>query len=123
MSGSITDKQAKDFMSEIKGIMDEYVDFKLDLWCFDDKVYNYAQFSSSNANDIADYQVKGGGGTNFDANFKFMKDNNIEPKRFIMFTDGYPYDSWGDENYCETLFVIHGSETIKAPYGQTAYYK
>lgn len=123
MSGSITDKQAKDFMSEIKGIMDEYVDFTLDLWCFDVKVYNYAQFTSDTANDIFDYKVKGGGGTNFTANFTYMKEHNIEPKRFIMFTDGYPNGSWGDENYCETLFIIHGNDTIKAPYGQTAWYK
>ena len=47
----------------------------------------------------------------------------IEPKRFIMFTDGYPCGSWGDENYCETLFIIHGNDSIIAPFGQTAYYK
>ena len=35
MSGSISDVMAKDFISEVKGIMDEYRDFKLDLWCCD----------------------------------------------------------------------------------------
>lgn len=123
MSGSISDKQAKDFISEVKGIMDEYVDFKLQLWCFDTRVYNYAQFSGDNADDIMSYQVKGGGGTDFDVNYKFMKDNDIEPKRFIMFTDGYPCGSWGDENYCESLFVIHGNDSIVPPFGQYAYYK
>ena len=123
MSGSISDAMAKDFISEVKGIMDEYHDFKLDLWCFDTSVYNYAKFSGDNADDILTYQVKGGGGTDFDANFEFMKENEIEPKRFIMFTDGYPCGSWGDENYCESLFVIHGNDSIIAPFGQTAYYK
>ena len=123
MSGSISDAQAKDFISEVKGIMDEYKDFKLDIWCFDTNVYNYAKFSSDNLEDIASYEVKGGGGTDFDANFNFMKDNSIEPKKFIMFTDGYPCGSWGDEEYCDTLFVIHGNESIQAPFGQTAYYK
>ncbi len=123
MSGSISDKQAKDFLSEVKGIMDEYVDFKLDLWCFDTSVYNYAKFTGDTADEIMDYEVKGGGGTDFDANYEFMKEEGIEPKRFIMFTDGYPCGSWGDEDYCETLFVIHGNESIVAPFGQTAYYK
>ena len=123
MSGSISDKQAKDFISEVKGIMDEYVDFKLKLWCFDTAVYNFAEFTSDTASDILTYEVKGGGGTDFDANFEFMKENDIEPKRFIMFTDGYPCGSWGPEEYCETLFIIHGNESIIAPYGQTAYYK
>ena len=123
MSGSISDDMAKDFISEVKGIMDEYVDFKLDLWCFDTSVYNYAKFTGDTADEIMSYKVKGGGGTDFEANWQFMKDEGIEPKRFIMFTDGYPCGSWGDENYCETLFVIHGNETIISPFGQTAYYK
>jgi predicted metal-dependent peptidase len=123
MSGSISNVQAKDFLSEVKGIMDEYVDFKLDIWCFDTDVYNYAQFTGDNADEIMDYEVKGGGGTDFDVNWKYMRDNDIQPKKFIMFTDGYPCGSWGDEDYCDTLFIIHGDETINAPFGQTAHYK
>lgn len=122
MSGSISDKMANDFISEVKGIMDEYTDFKLELWCFDTKVYNHQVFTGDNADDIRSYQVKGGGGTDFDANYVFMKDNDIVPKRFIMFTDGYPCGSWGDEQYCESLFVIHGNESIVPPFGQYAYY-
>jgi predicted metal-dependent peptidase len=123
MSGSISDAMAKDFLSEVKGIMDEYVDFKLDLWCFDTQVYNYAKFTGDTADEIMSYEVKGGGGTDFDVNYQFMKDEGIEPKRFIMFTDGYPCGSWGDEDYCESLFIIHGNDSIVSPFGQTAYYK
>lgn len=123
MSGSISNKQAMDFLSEVKGIMDEYQDFKLDIWCFDTDVYNYQKFSGDNADEIMDYQVKGGGGTAFEANWEFMKDNDIQPKKFIMFTDGYPCGDWGDEDYCDTLFIIHGNDTIIAPFGQTAHYK
>lgn len=123
MSGSISDEMAKDFLSEVKGIMDEYADFKLDIWCFDTEIYNYTQYTGDNADDINAYECMGGGGTDFDANWQFMKNEGIEPKRFIMFTDGYPCGSWGDEDYCETLFVIHGNETIISPFGQTAYYK
>ena len=123
MSGSISNVMAKDFISEVKGIMDEYKDFKLDLWCFDTEVYNYAKFTGDNADDILNYEVKGGGGTDFDTNYEFMKREDIVPKKFIMFTDGYPCGSWGDEDYCESLFVIHGNETIIAPFGETTYYK
>ena len=123
MSGSISDVQAKDFISEVKGIMDEYVDFNLQLWCFDTSIYNYAKFTGDTAQDILEYQVKGGGGTDFDANFEYMKEHGIEPKKFIMFTDGYPCGSWGDEFYCDSLFIIHGSESIIPPFGQVAYYK
>lgn len=123
MSGSISDKMANEFISEVKGIMDEYVDFKLDLWCFDTAVYNYQQFTGDTASEIEQYKCKGGGGTDFDVNFDFMKTEGIEPKRFIMFTDGYPCGSWGDEHYCESLFIVHGNDSIIAPFGQTAHYK
>jgi predicted metal-dependent peptidase len=123
MSGSISDTMAKDFISEVKGIMDEYKDFRLDLWCFDTQVYNYARFTPDAADEILSYEVKGGGGTDFDANYEFMKNEDIVPKKFIMFTDGYPCGSWGDEDYCDALFVIHGNQSIIAPFGQTAYYE
>jgi predicted metal-dependent peptidase len=123
MSGSISDAMAKDFLSEVKGIMEEYKDFKLDLWTFDTDVYGYQQFTGDTAEDINDYRCQGGGGTDFDVNFQFMKDNDIQPKKFIMFTDGYPCGSWGDEDYCDTLFIIHGNKEIIAPFGQTAHYE
>jgi hypothetical protein len=123
MSGSISDDMARDFLSEIKGIMDEYKDFKLKLWCFDTGIYNYAEFTGDNADEILEYKPKGGGGTDFDANWEYMKEEQIEPKKFIMFTDGYPCGSWGDEQYCDTLFIIHGNETIIPPFGNYAYYK
>lgn len=123
MSGSISDAMAKDFISEVKGIMDEYVDFNLDLWCFDTEVYNYVRFTGDTADDILGYECKGGGGTDFDANWRYMKNEQIEPKKFIMFTDGYPCGSWGEEDYCDTLFIIHGNDSIIPPFGQVAYYK
>lgn len=123
MSGSIGTEQAKDFISEVKGIMDEYVDYNIKLWCFDTEVYNLATFTADNGEDLMSYEIKGGGGTDFDCNYEFMKKYNIEPKKFIMFTDGYPCGSWGDEEYCDTLFIIHGSEDIKSPFGQYAHYK
>jgi predicted metal-dependent peptidase len=122
MSGSITDAMGKDMLSEIKGIMDEYKDFKVKIWCFDTSVYNEQNFDSYE-NDIESYELKGGGGTEFDANWAYMKEHNITPKKFIMFTDGYPYGSWGDANYCDTLFIIHGNQTIVPPFGQYAYYE
>ena len=30
-------------------------------------------------------------------------------QKLIVFTDGYPWGSWGDEDYCDTLFIVHGS--------------
>jgi len=122
MSGSIGDEQAKDFLSEIKGIMQEYKDFKIKLWCFDTQVYNEADYDGYSMDEFDDYEPAGGGGTEFDANWEYMKEHDINPKKFIMFTDGYPYGSWGDEQYCDTVFIIHGNNTIVPPFGEYAYY-
>lgn len=122
MSGSIGDEQAKDFLTEIKGIMQEYKDFNLKLWCFDTQVYNEASFNGYTADEFDEYQVMGGGGTEFMCNWEYMEEHDIQPKKFIMFTDGYPYGSWGNENYCDTVFIIHGNSTIVPPWGEYAYY-
>jgi len=125
MSGSIGDNQAKDFLSEIKGIMEEYKEYNVKIWCFDTAVYNEQDFSADGGEDLSDYEIMGGGGTDFMANWNYMKENDIVPKKFIMFTDGYPWDSWGDADYCDTIFVIHShrDKTLKAPFGVTAHYE
>jgi len=123
MSGSIGDEQAKDFLSEIKGIMQEYQDFKIKVWCFDTRVYNEQDFDGYTMDEFDEYEPIGGGGTEFDVNWDYMKENDIEPKKFIMFTDGYPWGSWGDENYCDTVFIIHGNDKIVPPFGEYAYYE
>jgi predicted metal-dependent peptidase len=109
-------------ISEVKGIMEQYEEYRIHLWTFDTSVYNPQVFTSDNLEDILNYQPEGGGGTSFECNWEFMKDQGIEPKKFIMFTDGYPGDGWGDELYCDTVFIIHGSTTIEPPFGVHAYY-
>lgn len=125
MSGSIGDAQARDFLSEIKGIMDEYKDYNIKLWCFDTNVYNEQDFSADSSENLMDYEIMGGGGTDFDANWTYMKEHDIQPKKFIMFTDGYPWNSWGDDSYCDTIFIIHGHQdkNLQAPFGVTAHYE
>jgi predicted metal-dependent peptidase len=121
-SGSMSNDMLRDILSEVKGIMDSYTNFRLHVWSFDTKVYNATVFTQENLDDILDWHVAGGGGTDFPCNWDFMKHNDIEPKYFVMFTDGYPCGSWGDDIYCDTMFVIHGSTTIQAPFGITTYY-
>jgi predicted metal-dependent peptidase len=123
MSGSIGTEDATTFLSEIKGIVDQYEDFKINLWCFDTEIYNHQEFSQDNSEDLFDYEPQGGGGTDFEANWEFMKEQGIQPKKFIMFTDGYPCGGWGDEDYCDTIFIVKGNTSAEAPFGQTVIYE
>jgi len=123
MSGSIGEEDASTFLSEIKGIMDQYEDFKINLWCFDTEIYNPQEITHDNSHDLLEYEPQGGGGTDFDVNFTYMEENDIRPKKFIMFTDGYPCGSWGPEDYCDTIFIVKGNTQAEAPFGQTVIYE
>ena len=122
-SGSMGDRMLKDFLAEVAGIMEQFPNYRIHVLSFDTQVYNPQQFNSENLEDITGYEIMGGGGTDFDCVFEYFKANEIEPKRHIMFTDGYPCGSWGDEQYCDTVFIMHGTTSIVPPFGQFAYYE
>jgi len=121
-SGSISDKQLNIFLGEVKGIMDSFQDYKIHVWSFDTEVHNPEIFTPDK--DLTDYKPGGFGGTEFTANWEWMKENGVQPKKLIVFTDGYPWGSWGDENYCDTLWIIHSNhdKDLEAPFGVTTHY-
>lgn len=122
-SGSISQKTLEDFLGEVNGIMEQFEQYTIRIWQFDTRVYGYEKFTHDDGKDIRQYEIRGGGGTDFMTNWEYMKNNGIEPKQFIMFTDMMPWNSWGDPNYCDTLFVAHSTKTIQAPFGTTVYYE
>ena len=122
-SGSMNDHMLKDILSEVQGIMDSFPVYKIHVVSFDTQVYNPQQYDSDNLDSIVDYEVQGGGGTSFECFYEYFKENDITPHRLVVFTDGYPGGSWGDENYCEVTWILHGTTTIEPPFGTWAYYE
>jgi predicted metal-dependent peptidase len=122
-SGSISEEDSKAFLSEIKGIMEAYDEYTVHVWSFDTEIYNHQVFSSENLDNILQYEPMGGGGTDFECNWTYMKEHDIQPKKFIMFTDGYPFGSWGDEDYCDTVWIIKGGADVEPPFGVWAHYE
>ena len=122
MSGSISNKQAQQFLGEIAGMMEAFDGYKVHVFCFDTEVYNPADFNSENMDTIDNYEPAGGGGTDFDAIFDYLKREGNVPKRLIVFTDGYPFGSWGDADYCDTTWIIHGDPNPNPPFGTYAIY-
>lgn len=122
MSGSISNKQAAQFLGEIRGIMESFDSYRIHVFCFDTEIYNVEDFTSDNMDTIESYEPKGGGGTDFDCIFRHLKMRDAATKRLIVFTDGFPCGSWGDPDFTDTTFVIHGSNTIKPPFGTWAYF-
>jgi predicted metal-dependent peptidase len=122
MSGSISNHQAQAFLGEIGGMMDSFDGYKVHVFCFDTETYNPQDFTSENLDSIDSYEPMGGGGTDFDCIFDYLKKVGNVPKRLICFTDGYPCGSWGDADYCDTTWIIHGDPNPNPPFGTYALY-
>jgi predicted metal-dependent peptidase len=122
LSGSISDTQGKAFLTEVAGMMSAFDGYRINVHCFDTEVYNPQTFTSENLDTIEGYQLHGGGGTDFTCIFKYLKDEGRVPTRLIVFTDGYPFGSWGDADYCDTTWIIHGDPNPNPPFGAWALY-
>ncbi len=122
-SGSIGDRKFARFLSEVRGIVEQYTDYRLHVWCIDAAIYNPQVFTPNNIDELDSYKLFGGGGNDFPLNWTFMQENEIEPELLVVFSDGYPCGSWGDPDYCDTIFVIENDwdKNIVAPFGRTVY--
>lgn len=121
-SGSIDEGMLSDFLGMVQGSLDQFTSYKVRVVTFDTDIYNEDTFTGDDGRSMAEYDIQGGGGTSFECIWQWMKDNDIQPHQLVVFTDGYPFGSWGDPDYCDTLFVVHGSKDITAPFGITANY-
>jgi predicted metal-dependent peptidase len=122
-SASTTTVMISDFLAECRGIMHTFPDFRLIVMTFDTKVYNVQEFTPENADEIDDYEFRGGGGTAPSCCWQYLRDHDIVPHKLLIFTDGEVGSDFGEPDYCDTLFIIHSNPRITAPYGQTTHYE
>jgi predicted metal-dependent peptidase len=121
MSGSISDKEAQSFLGEIAGMMDAFDGYKVKVFSFDTEVYNEQDFTSDNMDNIEEYQPQGGGGTDFDCIYDYLKLIDNVPKRLIIFTDLY-CNTFGDPDYCDTTWIVFNNKDGVPPHGTYAHY-
>ena len=124
-SGSITDNDLKIFLSEIKGIMETYDQYKIHVVGWDTATHNSEIFTSENLEDIAGFVPGGGGGTDPHCVWEWLKENEIEPKKLIMFTD-FCFYGWSPqdvETYCDTVWIIKGNKSAEPEFGVYAHYE
>lgn len=131
-SGSMSDDMVTDGLSELKGIVELYADFRVMVWSVDTKIYNPKVFTPQNVDELLDYGLVGRGGTDFMENWKFMMNPEpygyedfkepIEPDKLVFFTDGYD-DTSNIPEWCDTLWIIHGNDNFKEPFGRQVKYE
>jgi predicted metal-dependent peptidase len=124
-SGSISEGDIKIFLSEIKGIMESYDEYKIHVVSWDTEVYNPDVFTSDNLRDIVEYEPGGGGGTDPTCVWEWLQENEIEPKKLIMFTDLCFYEEAlaQFESYCDTVWIIKGNPGAEPSFGIWAHYE
>jgi len=123
-SGSIGQEELTAFVSELQGIMNSWKRYKIHAWCFDgavieDSKVELVKGSHGAWDDVKKFaeRIGGGGGTNFEVNWDYMKENRIKPRLALMLTDGMPFGSWGDVSYCPTMYMIIGNPRAEGPKG------
>lgn len=124
-SGSISDEMITDFVTEIYGLACQYDDYEITVWCFDGIVRERSKkiFTKQNISELPEYRGEGGGGTNFLANWHYMKENNMKPKLLVMFTDGYTADDYGVPGFAETIYVVNSEVVVPEQFGTTIRYR
>jgi predicted metal-dependent peptidase len=124
-SGSITDTDLKIFLSEIKGIMEAYDEYRIHVIGWDTEVHNSEVFTSDNIANIEEFEPGGGGGTDPHCVWTWLQNNEIEPKKLIMFTD-FCFFGWSPEQveqYCDTVWIIKGNKSAEPEFGVFAHYE
>ena len=123
-SGSISAEDLKLFLSEVKGIMETYEDYRIHIMTWDTEVYNPQQFNSDDGTDITEYEPGGGGGTDPHCVWTWLKENDMQPKKLIVFTD-YCFYGWSPEevaDYCDTVWIIKDNASAEPEFGIWAHY-
>ncbi len=113
-SGSIDPINLSKFLNEVDSIMNTFENYEIDLLIADAKVHEHHILYPG---DSIEYNIKGGGGTNFATTFEYIEDNIDNITLMIYFTDGagtYPDEEPG----YDTLWVLTNNQNIP-PFGRT----
>ncbi len=112
-SASIDADLLRAFVKGVKGILRE--DAVVRVGCFDTEFYGFQEVNSEK--DIADLEIKGSGGTNFETAVRAFT-GDAETK--IVFTDGYANMP---ETRCDAIWLVYSDTPVDPPGGKVIYVK
>jgi len=119
-SGSITNRDLTDFMSEVNAILTSYPNSRGILATCDAAVHEFEKFEGPI--DVRKIELHGGGGTDFRPLFERIEKEGITPKVMVFLTDGDATYPTTPPNY-PVLFVIKNSNRKEAPFGISVFYE
>ena len=111
-SGSVDEELLSTFLGEVSSMMQQYPNYEIDLITADAKVQSFKTFLPG---EPLDYEISGGGGTDFRPVFEYVDRHIDYPTLLIYFTDGegtYPQE----EVTYDVLWVMPESRDV--PFGE-----
>jgi len=84
-SGSVDESLLSTFLGEVSAMMQQYPNYEIDLITADAKVQSHKTFLPG---EPLDYEISGGGGTDFRPVFEYIDQQISYPTLLLYFTDG-----------------------------------
>lgn len=112
-SASVDAELLRAFVRGVKGLLQE--DAVVRVGCFDTQFYGFREIRSEK--DIQELELRGGGGTNFEAAIHAFT-GDAETR--IVFTDGY---AEMPEERCDAIWLIYSDMPVHPPGGRVIYVK
>ncbi|MFT7879956.1 MAG: VWA-like domain-containing protein [Sulfurimonas sp.] len=111
-SGSVDKELLGTFLGEIESIMEVYPNFEIDIITADTKVHSHKTYLPGEA---LEYEVSGGGGTDFRPVFEYIDQNIDYPTALLFFTDGEGIFPQEEPSY-DVMWVM--PEALEVPFGE-----
>jgi len=111
-SGSIDEKLLGIFLAEVNTIMQQYPNYEIDLITADAKIQSHKIFL---AGEVLEYELSGGGGTDFRVVFEFIEQTIDYPTLLLYFTDGEGTFPQVEPSY-DVLWIMPNEKAI--PFGE-----
>jgi predicted metal-dependent peptidase len=111
-SGSVNESLLSTFLGEINSIMQSYPNYEIDLLTADAKVQSHRVFLPG---EVLEYEVSGGGGTDFRPVFEYIDQQMNYPTLLLYFTDGMGTFPEMEPAY-DVMWIM--PEEVEVPFGE-----
>jgi len=111
-SGSVDEALLGTFLGEVSSMMQQYPNYEIDLITADAKVQSHRTFLPG---EVLDYDISGGGGTDFRPVFEYIDHYINYPTILLYFTDGQGTFPKEEPSY-NVLWIM--PKTVDIPFGE-----
>ena len=117
-SGSVSDKEFNQFVSETNSILRMMKPDNITVLQFDTEIKSVNKVR--NIRELMNIQFTGRGGTKINPVLDWANQN--KPQLLLVFSDGH-FRFYTQETKVKTLWLIHDNKQFKAPFGKTIHYE